>query len=524
MKVLYYYLFFTLIIVACKPEPVEEVIPFEFQNISVQNKLKLALTDEYLALLGCNPEDISFLNQFYLNRNYAPVWINDSTLTTFGLEMKRVLSNPLHLGIPEGRIVRKKGDNFVKDELLNSLCLSQIVNDLRNGIIDFDLKVKREVKHIDPAYLEANLSFSDTADLRLQFLKFGPNDSVYRILGAELINFVDSYPIDTNTFNVQTIKQDTAQAIHKATEALVSKGYLELDADSIAFQEALKKYQIEYGLNPDGVIGKYTSMALNESTRHRIERIILAMDKRRTLPPYPKKYIQINIPEYKLRFYDNDSLKSEHKIVVGKVENQTPELTSKLRRIIVYPYWNVPYSISSKEILPAVQRDVEYLEKHNYKVYRKGELIDPYTVEWKKIRQNAFPFKIVQDFGRTNSLGIIKFDFPNIHSVYFHDTPNKSLFNADVRTYSHGCIRTQNPVDLTKIILERDRIGEKMNEVSIPDSLDSILARNMNFEIKLLEQIPIYIEYQTVVRDGTKLKTYIDIYGRDEEYLKIMCE
>lgn len=524
MKSLHYIIILTILLASCKSDPVEEIIPFENQKITAKEKIKLALNDNYLESLGCSTEDIEFLNEFYSNRNYAPVWMNDTMLTEFGVEMKKVLSNTTQLGIPEGRIVRTNGDNFVKDEILNSKYYSLVVSDLKNGIINFKDTTKRSLSHANASFLDSTLTFNDSVDLRLQFLKFGPADTAYQVLGAGLIHLFDTYPMDTNSFTVESIKVDTLQAINKATKALISKGYLKSDTDSTAFQDALKTFQEGYGLNPDGVIGKYTSKALNESTTHRRDRIILAMDKIRSKRNYPNKYIHINIPEYKLRFYINDSLKSEHNIVVGKYENQTPELTSSLRKIVAYPYWNVPYSISSKEILPAVKRNVGYLAKHNYKVYRKGELVDPYTVDWKSIRQNAFPFKIVQDPGPRNSLGIIKFDFPNAHSVYFHDTPSKSLFGADVRAYSHGCMRTQNPLDLATKILERDQVGNKLNEVLIPDSLDSIMARGKNFEIKLLERIPVYIEYQTVTRNGTEMITYVDIYGRDEEYLKIMRE
>lgn len=249
------------------------------------------------------------------------------------------------------------------------------------------------------------------------------------------------------------------------------------------------------------------------------------MDKIRSRKNRPSRYLRINIPEYKLRYFINDSLKSEHNIVVGKTDHQTPELTAKLRKIVVYPYWNVPYSISSKEILPHLKRDPAYLEKHNYVLLKKDSVVDPYGVNWKKIRQNSFPYKVRQDPGPRNSLGIIKFDFYNSESVYFHDTPSKSLFGVDVRAYSHGCMRTQHPIDLAKVILERDEYRNKINEMT-PDSLDSLYSLDTieNLEIKLLNPIPIFIEYQSVVRDGERMKMYIDIYGRDEEYLKLIRE
>ncbi|MFT6283092.1 MAG: murein L,D-transpeptidase YcbB/YkuD [Salibacteraceae bacterium] len=160
---------------------------------------------------------------------------------------------------------------------------------------------------------------------------------------------------------------------------------------------------------------------------------------------------------------------------------------------------------------------------HDYKLLKKGEEVDPLTVDWKSIRQNAFPYRIQQQPGPRNSLGVIKFDFYNEHSVYFHDTPSKGLFGADVRAYSHGCMRTQNPVALAKAILDFDSIPYRRNDV-ISDTLDSLLARSTNIEVGLLERVPIYIDYVTVARLNQRMVTYLDIYGRDEEYLRIMRE
>lgn len=247
------------------------------------------------------------------------------------------------------------------------------------------------------------------------------------------------------------------------------------------------------------------------------------MDKIRSTRQYPKTYIRINIPEYMLRYYNDDTLRTAHNIVVGKYENQTPELESKLRKIVVYPYWNVPYSISSKEILPAAKYNSGYFAKHNYKVYRKGNEVDPLTVNWKSIRQNAFPYKVVQQPGPRNSLGIIKFDFYNKHSVYFHDTPAKGLFGADVRAYSHGCMRTQNPVDLAKTILHYDSTSRYRYNEMRPDSLDTLLGRKENYDIQLKDRVPIYIDYVTVTRSKDyQMVINHDVYGRDEEYIKIL--
>jgi murein L,D-transpeptidase YcbB/YkuD len=220
-------------------------------------------------------------------------------------------------------------------------------------------------------------------------------------------------------------------------------------------------------------------------------------------------------------FYVHDSLKRIHHIVIGKTTNQTPQLESKIRSIVVFPFWKVPYSIASKEILPAVKRNAGYMAKNNYKIYRNDHEVNPYGVNWKAIKENSFPYQVIQQPGPGNSLGIIKFEFHNSYSVYVHDTPSKSLFKTDVRSYSHGCMRCEKPVDLAKTILDYDSVRRKRNDITA-DSLDSLLIDAKNYTIKLKNTIPIYVEYNTVVADRKQLIFHIDIYKREEEYLKIM--
>lgn len=526
---------FTLLLalVSCKEETpeVKKVPPFEFKNIPLTEKMQIAVSDDYLKQLSFDDAGIAFLQDYYKKRNYKPRWINDTVCPEEALKMKAILENNIVLGIPDGRAVKVKPENFIQDELYITAALARTVNDLKYGMIDFENKAPKPKSYYRADSLDVVTQFSDTSDIRLQFIKFGPNDSTYVALAKGLIEWSDTIKIDRTKFNVPSIKEDTIAALSETRKALISKGYLnDTVRDSLQVALALQHFQHDNTLDEDGVIGKNTCRALNESTYNKMERVALVMDKIRSKKPYPTKYLRINIPEYKLRFYEDDTLRATHNIVVGKPPNTTPELTSKLRKIVVYPYWNVPYSISTKEILPAVRRSVKYLAKHNYKVYRGDRLIDPYSVNWRKYSIRSFPFKIIQDPGPKNSLGIIKFDFHNEHSVYFHDTPAKSLFSLPVRAFSHGCMRTQDPVELGKLILLKDSISPRKFNPMRPDSLDSLLFNmpdtitfeDRHMEIKLIDPIPIFVEYETVVREGEKMIMHIDIYGRDEEYLEIM--
>jgi murein L,D-transpeptidase YcbB/YkuD len=156
------------------------------------------------------------------------------------------------------------------------------------------------------------------------------------------------------------------------------------------------------------------------------------------------------------------------------------------------------------------------------KIFKAKEVeVNPDKINWKKIRVNTFPYTVIQQPGSDNSLGIIKFEFPNPFSVYVHDTPSKSLFNQTYRSYSHGCMRCENPIELAKVMLQYDSLGKKGNPIT-GDSLDSLLSLQTNHPLRLLTPVPIFIEYQTVVADRQGIYFHHDLYSRETSLVKIL--
>lgn len=514
-----------IVLTSCSTkEPLPTIDFFENDTIPLKTKLKKVLEDDYLATLGFNAEETKWLQEVYANSNFKAKWVNDSTINKEGLALKQTLSNSIWFGIPQKRLTISKKKNllWIEEEVILTAQSGAMMHDLNVGFIDLEKKKLLPTKMVRAGYLDSCFAEKDSLTYDQIFLKRGPNDTNYRFLATKLYDYCSKTKMDTSRFNIEPIKKDSLHAFEKTRKALISKGFIaEKVKDSLEVVAALKSFQVLNGLKPDGKIGKYTAISLNESTVDKVLRAGLTLEKIRTHAKFPEKYLRINIPEYKLRYFVNDSLKREHNVVVGKTENQTPELTSKVHAIVVYPYWTVPQSICNKEILPAARNGAGYFARNNYKIYRGDKEVDPYSVNWKRIPENSFPYKVVQQPGPRNSLGIIKFEFHNSHSVYVHDTPSKSLFGTDVRSYSHGCMRCQDPVDLGKTLLDYDSIRKKRNDLTA-DSLDSLLTVAKNYPIKLRDPIPIFVEYQTVFADREVLIFYLDIYKRDEEYLKIM--
>lgn len=522
IKIISFCLLF-LFLFSCKTE-VKKLIPLEDLKISIREKIKRSLEEEYLSVVGLNEKAGELLDDFYKKNHYHPKLINDSALTEQGEKLKKILSNKIQFGIPDVRYknLKWKKTSFLQDEILITSTLAYLSHDIKTGFFEADTLLLKPLSLTSLTELEKICRFdSDTLSVEEQLLALGPVDTNYRQLANGLLNYCHLYPIDTSSFNVESIKKDTLFAEKKAKESLFSKGYLKSEnVDSITFSYALSLFQQHNGLKPDGVIGTYTAKALSESTYHKLLRTALSMEKWRWKSIYPKKYIRINLPEYKLRLFIDDTLRSLNNIIIGKPETASPELKATIHQIVVYPYWTIPQSIANKEILPKVKNNVNYLARNDYKIFRKDVEVDPKTVNWSKYKDH-FPFKIRQEFGPKNSLGIIKFEFHNKYGVYVHDTPQRGLFKNDIRSYSHGCMRCEFPVELAKTILEKDSTRRGRNEIT-PLLLDSLFVVGENYRINLVDPVPIFVEYKTVTMTEKVLVFHPDIYNRDEKYLKLL--
>ncbi len=223
------------------------------------------------------------------------------------------------------------------------------------------------------------------------------------------------------------------------------------------------------------------------------------------------RYVWINIPAYQLTVMETGRRALEARVIVGKTSTPTPSLTSVIRSISLYPYWNVPRKIAVEELLPAIQRDTSYLRRNNFDVLDKSGLVrNPETIEWKKFNEDYFPFSLRQREGTMNSLGIIKFVFENPYAVFLHDTNAKGLFQTKYRALSHGCIRLENPLTLARYLVpEAGRV-------------DKLIQRKKQFTIVLNRSIPIYIRYLTSEYRDNALNCYNDVYGLDKPMIKLL--
>lgn len=244
--------------------------------------------------------------------------------------------------------------------------------------------------------------------------------------------------------------------------------------------------------------------------RERAEKISVNMERWRWQKIWPNRYVLVNIPAFMLRAVENDSIWVESKVIVGKRETPTPVLESVIRSFIIYPYWHVPYSISTKELLPALQRDASYLRRNNFDVLnRSGSVINADTIHWELYSATRFPFILRQREGSENSMGIIKFNFANNYGVYLHDTNSKRLYQRARRDLSHGCVRVSQAVALAHYLVREDDIYVS------PEDLDQYLSLQQRYTIDLRMPIALKLEYFTAEVEDDVAFFYDDIYKKD---------
>ncbi len=230
---------------------------------------------------------------------------------------------------------------------------------------------------------------------------------------------------------------------------------------------------------------------------------------------YEDYYILINIPSFYLKLFECDTLKLLSKIIVGKPETPSPPgLNSKIGYFWVYPYWFVPLSIATKEILPSLKRDTAYLRKHNMELLDGyNNVLNPGEIKWKKYSEEYFPFKLRQRDGDENTLGVLKFIFPNKFDIYLHDTNARGLFRKDKRALSHGCIRAEKAKQLAKRLIKCCVINYNT------DSLNSDLKNKIRKRVNLFTRVPVHLRYFTCETDSENIKFYDDIYSLDEKMI-----
>jgi len=279
-------------------------------------------------------------------------------------------------------------------------------------------------------------------------------------------------------------------------------------------EAAVKRFQSRHGLTADGIVGRKTRKALNVSAEERLNQIRINMERWRWMPrELGDRYIFVNTAAFKLEYIEDDEVQLKMRVIVGDLDNRTPVFTKQLTYVDINPVWNVPQKIVTEEILPKLAMKPDYLETNRFRILsdwtRNAQQLSLEETGWTSESNEEFSYRLQQESGERNALGRIKFMLPNHFNIYLHDTPGKSLFKKARRTFSHGCIRLENPRELALALFEQlDRWDKRR--------LDEALESKSNVQAVLKTPVPVYITYFTSWVDEEGMLYFSgDHYGRD---------
>ncbi|WP_283566008.1 L,D-transpeptidase family protein [Hymenobacter sp. H14-R3] len=282
---------------------------------------------------------------------------------------------------------------------------------------------------------------------------------------------------------------------------------------------AVKIFQRDLGLPPTGLVSGETLRQLNVPIQDRVNQVILNMERWRWLPKkFEPDYLLVNIPEYRLRVYEQGKEALTMRVIVGKTLTATPVFSDKMEYVVLAPYWNVPYSIIDKELRGRLVANPHYLDRLDMEVVkgygRKATVINPATINWANVTQANFKYTVRRRPGPKNDLGNVKFIFPNSNDIYLHDTPHDELFSQTKRSFSHGCVRVEEPVKLAAYLLRN-------NPAWSQPVIEDTIAQHREKYITLKEKLPVYLVYLTAWADADGHAHFRDdIYGHDKSLAK----
>jgi len=274
----------------------------------------------------------------------------------------------------------------------------------------------------------------------------------------------------------------------------------------------VKEAQRQFNLLADGVLRTTALQELNIPLSIRMQQLRLSVNYYRWLYCLiqNQSVIVVNIPAAYLKVYRNDKAILEMRIIVVKPSTPTPTLASTVKEVILYPYWHVPYSIVTKELLPAIKRNPGYINAGNYQVLNSsGKIMNPYSINWHALSAGYFPYIIRQSTGCDNALGLLKLNFYSPFGVYLHDTPKKNLFGLNKRYFSHGCMRMEKPMELGHLVLK--------NNMKAIDTLEQkgCLRNQSPITVNADENMPVIVWYNPAGIDSTgRVLFYGDVYQK----------
>ncbi len=481
-----------------------------------------------VAEAAAGDEDIA---AFYRETGYEPIWTGRGNAESRRLrEFVSALADAGTHGLPAGlyspeaikaavgsiRTERDRG----RVEVELSRMFVEYARDIQTGVLvpsSIDEDIKRDV----PLRSRKGLLNAFSKSTPRAFLRaLPPQSPEYARLMKEKIRFerlVGQGGWGETVRASRTLRPgDSGNDVVTLRNRLIRMGYLPRTASASydgEMEKAIQRFQIDHGMTADGVAGPGTLEEINKQAEDRLAQIIVAMERERWIN-HPdglgKRHIWVNLTDFHARIVDDGKVTFETRAVVGerRTDKRTPEFSDMMEYMELNPDWTVPRSILGRDYLPRLQQD-PYAARYLQLIDARGRVVSRDEIDFTQYTERTFPFTVRQPPGDLNALGLVKFMFPNPHAIYLHDTPAKNLFQREVRAYSSGCIRLNEPFDFAYALLARQMSNPK-------PYFDGELATGRQTRIDLEEPVPVHLVYRTAIttpKGGVEFRR--DFYGRD---------
>jgi murein L,D-transpeptidase YcbB/YkuD len=491
------------------------------------------------------------VQNFYQPTDYAPAWVRNGQPTQQALAIINLLKQADTQGLdPEDydgsrwadRLARMQkpqqaGQAAIFDAAL-TVCLMRYISDCHIGKVNpqhfkFGLSVE-EKKYDLPAFLRDRLV--NGRDVNAELAQIGPPFAGYNRTRQALQRYLQLASQDDGEKLADSKKPiapgSPYDGIPRLTRLLRLLGDLPANTaipqDSNLYQgalvDAVKSFQSRHGLKPDGRLDESTVRQLNTPLSQRLDQLRLTMERWRWLPDrFNEPRIVVNIPEFRLRAYDDSGNPAlSMNVIVGKAfHHKTPIFEKDMRFVVFRPYWNVPPSIQRSEIVPAIQKDRDYIAKKGFEVVTPaGQVVTSGAITDEVLAElRAGKLEVRQKPGSTNALGLVKLMFPNEYNVYLHSTPSQQLFSQARRDFSHGCIRVEHPAELAAWVLRNTP------DWNVQRAQAAMQSGKDNEQVNLTNPVPVLILYGTAIVDPSgQVQFFDDVYGYDDELKQVLAK
>ena len=464
------------------------------------------------------------IGQFYELNNYHFFWLPGSRMQKALLadihqagslalnENDYLINQPGYVNTGEGLMSR---EDSIRTELWFTDAALHLFSEVKNGnlVPPFGYNGLGYVPSINNLPEQIIKAFRDGRSAGL-VKELQPNTKAYREGLALFQRFRESLSAaDFKNVQISSAKTDSSN------KALLQRLY-QLGVTDTLYSRPTKKEvvalvrrgQKRFDLSTDGSLRPATMAAFNIPLEQRADELKTAINYFRWMHDIMDNasVLILNIPSAGFDVYEKSMLLLHSRVITGKPSTPTPTLTSTIKEVILYPYWTVPKNIATREMLPIIKRNVNYLAQGNFQVLNiQGKVVDPASINWHSLGSSNFPYTIRQSTGCDNSLGLVKFNLYNPFTVYLHDTPSKMLFASARRFYSHGCMRVEKPVDLAHLVLGQNRMAiDTLTEKGCLEHQSPVV-------VAVSKPLPVIVLYSTVWYDEQdSIVFYDDIYKR----------